>query len=89
MLKPEIRQRVNQHSEVIVILALIGESQGYDIWIGKREQPEKDNGLVAKGKTLREYMTIKELEVRNARNQEVIEQIDLIWIEGGENKGTL
>ena len=86
MLKPEIRQRVNQHSELIVILALIGGSQGYDIWIGKREQPEKDNGLVAKGKTLREYMTIKELKVSNAGNQEVIEQIDLIWIEGGKIK---
>jgi len=82
MLKPEIRQRVNQHNELIVILALIGENRGYDIWIGKREQSEKDNGLVARGKTLREYMTIKELKVNNAKNQEVIEQIDLIWIEG-------
>ena len=86
MLKPEIRQRVNQHSELIVILALIGENQGYDIWIGKREQSDKDNGLVAKGKTLREYMTVNELKVSNARNQEVIEQIDLLWVEGGKIK---
>jgi 16S rRNA G966 N2-methylase RsmD len=82
LLKPEINQRINQHSELIAILALIGEGQGYDIWIGKREQSEKDNGLVARGKELREYMTIKELKVSNAGNQEVIEQIDLLWIKG-------
>ena len=82
LLKPEINQRINQHSELIAILALIGEGQGYDIWIGKREQSEKDNGLVARGKELREYMTIKGLRVNNAGNQEVIEQIDLLWIKG-------
>ena len=36
MLKPEIQQRVNQHSEIIAMLASIGKRQGYDIWIGKR-----------------------------------------------------
>jgi DNA modification methylase len=86
MLKPEIRQRVSQHSELIVILAVIGKSQGYDIWIGKREQSDKDNGLVARGKTLREYMTVNQLKVNNAKNQEVIEQIDLIWMEDDKIK---
>jgi 16S rRNA G966 N2-methylase RsmD len=86
LLKPEISQRINQHSELIAILALIGEGQGYDVWIGKREQSEKDNGLVARGKELKEYMTIKDLKVNNAGNQEVIEQIDLLWLKGRDIK---
>jgi hypothetical protein len=80
MLKPEIHIRMNQHSGMIAILALIGKKQGYDIWIGKREQTEADNSL--EGKKLAEYMTLKRLRVVNASNQEVIENIDLLWIQG-------
>ncbi len=80
LLKPEIQQRIRQHNEVIAILAVIGKKQGYDIWIGKREQHEKDSGLIATGKTLNEYMTVKHLRIDNATNQDVIENIDLIWI---------
>ena len=86
LLKPEIRQRVNQHSEILAILALVGKKKGYDIWIGKREQSERDSGIVSKGKTLKEYMTVKELKVVNATNQKVIENIDLIWIMDKEIK---
>ena len=86
LLKPEIQQRVNQHSEIIAILALIGKKKGHDIWIGKREQHERDSGLVSKGKTLKEYMTLKQLKVDNASNQSVIENIDLIWIKAKEIK---
>ncbi len=86
LLKPEIQRRVNQHSEILAILATVGKDRGYDIWIGKREQHEKDSGLVAKGKTLREYMTVEKLEVDNASNQSVIENIDLIWIKDKEVK---
>jgi len=86
LLKPEIQQRVNQHSEILAILALIGKKRGHSIWIGKREQHERDSGLVAKGKTLKEYMTLKQLKVDNASNQSVIENIDLIWIKGKEIK---
>ena len=86
LLKPEIRQRVNQHSEIIAILALVGKKKEYDIWIGKREQHESDSGVVAKGKTLREYMTLRQLAVANATNQKVVENIDLIWIKGKDIK---
>lgn len=86
LLKPEIQQRVNQHSEILAILALIGKKKGHDTWVGKREQHERDSGLAAKGKTLKEYMTLKQLKVDNASNQSVIENIDLIWIEGKEIK---
>ena len=78
MLKPEIQHRINQHSEMITTLALIGRKQGYDIWIGKREQQERDNTLECK--KLAEYMTLKNLIADNAANQEVIENIDLLWI---------
>lgn len=79
MLKPEIHIRMSQHSEMITTLALIGRKQGYDIWIGKREQQERDNTL--EGKKLAEYMTLKFLKVDNATNHEVIENIDLLWIQ--------
>ncbi|MBI4379239.1 MAG: DNA adenine methylase [Nitrospinae bacterium] len=80
LLKPEIQQRIRQHNEVLAILAIIGKKQRYDIWIGKREQREQDSGLIATGKTLDEYMTVKHLRIDNATNQDVIENIDLIWI---------
>ncbi len=86
LLKPEIHQRVDQHSEIIAILALVGKKKGYDIWIGKREQHETDSGVVSKGKTLKEYITVKQLKVVNATNQKVIENIDLIWIKDREIK---
>lgn len=82
LLKPEIQQRLNQHSEMLVILAQIGRKQGYGIWVGKREQHEKDSRFEGTGKILREYMTVKQLKVDNARNQDVIENIDLIWLKG-------
>lgn len=79
MLKPEIHIRMSQHSGMIAMLALIGKRQGYDVWIGRREQAEVDNSL--EGKKLAEYMTLKGLKVVNASNQEVIENIDLLWIQ--------
>lgn len=84
MLKPEIQHRISQHSEMIAALALIGKKQGYDIWVGKREQHEKDNSIISQGKKLSEYMTLKHLRVNNAQNQEVIENIDLLWIKGNK-----
>jgi DNA modification methylase len=80
MLKPEIQHRINQHSEMIATLVLIGKKQGYDIWVGKREQQQKDNSLISQGKRLSDYMTLKHLKVDNAENQEVVEHIDLLWI---------
>jgi 16S rRNA G966 N2-methylase RsmD len=76
LLKPEIRQRVNQHTEIIVILASIGRKRGYDIWIGKREQSEKDRD----GKPLLQYMTIKNCIAANARNMNTVANIDLLWM---------
>jgi len=84
LLKPEIQTRSNQHSEIIAILALTGKKQGFDIWIGKREQRDMDSGLVSKGHLLKNYMTINSLKVENAENIKVIENLDLIWIKGNK-----
>jgi hypothetical protein len=65
---------------MIATLALIGKKQGYDIWVGKKEQQQKDNSLISQGKRLSEYMTLKHLKVDNAENKEVVENIDLLWI---------
>lgn len=82
LLKPQIRERVSQHSEMIALLATMGKAQGYDIWIGKREQRESDNAL--QPKKLSEYLTIKKLKVDNASNQKTIENLDLLWIKGNK-----
>ena len=86
LLKPPIRQRVSQHSEIIVILALVGKRKGFDIWIGKREQSERDTGVVYKGKYLKEYMSIDSLNQIEIANRDAVENIDLLWIAGNEVK---
>ena len=84
MLKPEIQQRVNEHSEMIAMLALIGKKQGFDIWVGRREQQEKDHSIISQGKKLSEYMTLKRFKVDNAENNDVVKNIDLLWIKGNK-----
>jgi len=81
LLKPEIHRRVNQHSEIVAILALVGKKKGYDVWVGKREQYERSSGVTSAGKALKEYMTVDRLRVNNANNQSVIENIDVIWLD--------
>jgi DNA modification methylase len=80
MLKPEIQQRLDQHSEMIATLALIGKRQGYDIWIAKNEQSKSDNTFEAR--RLSEYTTLKHLKADNASNLDVVENIDLLWVKG-------
>lgn len=81
LLKPEIGRRVQEHSEIIFMLALIGKKHGYNIWIGNREQHGKVRDFGAEEKELREYMTVKQLKVDNARNIDIVENIDLLWLE--------
>lgn len=84
MLKPEIQQRVNEHSEMIAMLALIGKKQRFDIWVGRREQQEKDHSIISQGKKLSEHMTLKRFKVDNAENLDVVENLDLLWIKGNK-----
>jgi len=58
MLRDEIRLRLTSHSELIALLAQIGRARGYDIWIGRREQPDRAGGL-APNVLLRDLMSVK------------------------------
>ena len=53
MLKEEIRLSLSRHSELIALLAKIGEARGHAIWIGQREQRETASGLVERSATAR------------------------------------
>jgi len=81
MLKPEYFARISQHNEVLALLAEVGKSSGYKIWVGKKEQAERADGL-GKSKKLSEYVTATLDLITNAGNRKVIEQIDLLWIKG-------
>lgn len=65
------------HTEILYFLSDIGKKMGYDVYIGKREQPENYNG-----KKLSEYANIAKLD-RFGFNQDVkarVEMIDMVWI---------
>ncbi len=82
MFKPQINQRINQHNEIIAILAEIGMAQGYAIWIGKKEQPESAHGVHGTTKALREYVNTDLSLIRGLQDLPTVEMIDLLWIKG-------
>ena len=61
MLKEEIRLHLTRHSELIAILAKIGQARGHGIWIGQREQREAASGLV-------EAVRLRDLLARDDRS---------------------
>ncbi len=82
MLRDEIRLRLTNHSELIALLAQIGSARGYDIWIGRREQPERAGGL-APNVLLRELMTVKRPEaLAGVINLPTVLDMDLLWLKG-------
>lgn len=82
MLRDEIKQRIRSHSEIIALLALIGKSRGYDIWIGIPEQ-----GAVAEGLAgtipLRNLVTCRPTGLKNVQNLKDVLLMDLLWIKNG------
>jgi hypothetical protein len=82
MLRDEIRLRLTNHSELIALLAQIGRARGYDIWIGRREQPERAGGL-APNVLLRELMTVKRPDaLTGVKNLSTVLDMDLLWLKG-------
>ena len=79
MLKPDYFARQSQHNEVLALLAEVGKSVGFKIWIGKKEQSEYADGL-AGHKKLSEYVNTKLDSITNAENKKTIQGIDLLWI---------
>lgn len=83
MLKPDYSARQSQHNEVLALLAEVGKSLGFKIWIGKKEQSEYADGL-AGNKKLSEYVDTKLDSIINAENKKTIQMIDLLWIKSNK-----
>jgi 16S rRNA G966 N2-methylase RsmD len=86
MLKEEIRMDLSRHSELIVLLAKIGEARGHEIWIGQREQRETVSGLVEQIK-LRDLVTAKPPTLKGlkgVKNLRPVLDMDLLWLDGNE-----
>ena len=81
MLKPDYSARQSQHNEVLALLAEVGKSLGFKIWIGKKEQSEFADGL-AGHKKLSDYVNANLDSITNAENRKTIQGIDLLWIKG-------
>ena len=66
-----------KHTEILLDLLNIGKKLGFDVFVGKREQPEPINGT-----TLSAFATILKLNHLNFDNDKTkrIEMIDMIWI---------
>ncbi len=83
MLKPEYHARESQHNEVLALLAEVGKTLGFKIWIGKKEQSEYADGL-AGSKKLSEYVNANLDSLTNAQNKRTIQGIDLLWIKNNK-----
>jgi hypothetical protein len=82
MLRDEVKQRIRAHSEIIALLAAIGRSRGYHIWIGSPEQATEAGGL-AGPVTLRNLVTYKPVRLANVQNLKDVLLMDLLWIKDG------
>lgn len=77
----ETEKDFTRHTEMLYFLFEIGKKLGYQIFIGKREQPESYNG-----KILSEYSDIIKLD-KLFTDQEIrrrVEMIDMLWIDRGD-----
>jgi len=85
MLKEEIRVHLSRHSELIALLAKIGDARGHSIWIGQREQRESVGGLVEEAR-LRDLLTVKAkpAALKGVKNLRPVLDMDLLWLEGNE-----
>jgi 16S rRNA G966 N2-methylase RsmD len=83
LIKPGFRpdEIEKDHTAIIAILAEIGKSHGFEIWIGKVEQSHKITSLPNKNGELKQYVTFKNISrLTNIKNYDVVKDIDLIWI---------
>lgn len=73
----ETEKDFTDHTEMLYFLSEIGKKMGYEVYIGKREQPENYNG-----KKLLEYADIAKLDKLNFDQDKKarIEMIDMVWI---------
>lgn len=81
MLRTEIEERLRSHSEIIGLLALIGRSRGYDIWVGRNEQGHTMNGLAPPEK-LGTLVTARPSKLDGVANAGTVLDMDLLWLDG-------
>jgi 16S rRNA G966 N2-methylase RsmD len=84
VLKPKLspNEIEKEHTTMISILAEIGQTLKYKIWIGRNEQPHKIMSmLIKKEGALRQYITYKEIKkLKDIQNPSIVDNIDLLWI---------
>lgn len=84
LLKPQVTQRVNQHNEIIAILAEAGETLKFKIWVGKKEQSDYASGVIGTKKALKSYVSAHLSKLPDIVNLDVVEMIDVLWIKGNQ-----
>jgi 16S rRNA G966 N2-methylase RsmD len=82
LLKPEVRLRVNQHNEILAVLAESAQAMGFRVWIGKKEQADYAEGIVGAKKSLRSYVDVDIAKIRNIVDIAAVEMMDVLWIKG-------
>jgi DNA modification methylase len=77
-LKPEVRERQKEHSQMIGFLAEIGKKCGYQIWIGLKEQSD-----LYQKRPLSELCDFRDLILVDTNPDDIdryIKLIDILWI---------
>lgn len=76
---PEIEVEFTRHTEILFILSEIGHKMGFDVFVGKREQPEP-----IKNKKLSDFADYKSLSHLKFEKEKLsrVEMIDMIWLTG-------
>lgn len=83
-LKPILLERYTQHSEMIHILAKLGQKMGYNVHVGRREQRDS-SAFFGKQVKLKDLCSEEKprLEKVNADSLNPILNIDLLWYKNG------
>lgn len=81
MLREEVEKRIRSHAEMIGLLALIGRSRGYDIWVGRNEQGHTMSGLAPAAK-LATLVTARPHRLDEVTNLATVLDMDLLWLRG-------
>ena len=83
ILKEEVRLSLSRHSELIAVLAKIGEARGHSIWIGQREQRDTASGVVERVR-LSDLVTKKPTSLKGVKELGTVLNMDLLWLDGNE-----
>ena len=81
LLQPEVRDRENQHNEVLAAIADIGAVWGYEVWIGKKEQAAVVAGAAGARRKLADLVTADlsrwKTEIADLKTAQ---QLDCVWV---------